>query len=56
MPRVALTFKGNKSFLPSKPCAGCGHPMVWRKAWARSWESVRYCSERCRRQATKAPR
>jgi hypothetical protein len=42
-------FKGNKSFLPSKPCAACGRPMSWRKAWAKNWESVLYCSEACRR-------
>lgn len=23
--------------------------MTWRKAWARSWDEVRYCSQRCRR-------
>lgn len=23
--------------------------MEWRKAWARNWESVRYCSDACRR-------
>lgn len=23
--------------------------MTWRKAWARSWDDVRYCSHRCRR-------
>lgn len=22
--------------------------MEWRKAWARNWDSVRYCSDRCR--------
>jgi hypothetical protein len=53
MSPAALTFKGNKSFLPSKPCVACGRPMVWRKAWARTWDSVRYCSERCRREAPK---
>ena len=42
-------FKGNKSFLPSKPCLACGREMSWRKAWARNWDSVRYCSEACRR-------
>lgn len=42
-------FKGNKSHLPSKPCAVCGRPMSWRKAWAKNWESVLYCSEACRR-------
>jgi hypothetical protein len=23
--------------------------MEWRKAWARNWDSVRYCSDACRR-------
>jgi hypothetical protein len=22
--------------------------MTWRKAWARNWERMRYCSKRCR--------
>nr|WP_175586123.1 MULTISPECIES: DUF2256 domain-containing protein [unclassified Pseudomonas] len=35
--------------LPSKLCVGCGRPFTWRKRWARCWEQVRYCSERCRR-------
>jgi hypothetical protein len=38
-----------KSDLPSKPCATCGRPFTWRKKWARDWEDVRHCSERCRR-------
>ena len=42
-------FKGNKQALPSKPCLACGRPMSWRKAWARNWEAVRYCSDACRR-------
>lgn len=41
-------FKGNKQFLPSKPCSRCGRTMTWRKAWARNWESVLYCSDACR--------
>lgn len=24
--------------------------MTWRKAWARSWEQVKYCSDACRQQ------
>jgi hypothetical protein len=44
------SHKGNKADLPSKPCAVCGRPMSWRKAWAKVWDEVRYCSERCRRQ------
>ena len=42
-------FKGNKAALPTKPCAVCGRPMSWRKAWAKNWEQVRLCSEACRR-------
>ena len=24
--------------------------MVWRPAWAKNWDELRYCSDRCRRQ------
>ncbi|UWE16996.1 DUF2256 domain-containing protein [Herbaspirillum huttiense] len=41
--------RGNKAHLPSKPCAVCGLPMTWRRAWARNWDEVKYCSEACRR-------
>ena len=27
----------------------CGRRITWRKAWARDWEQVRYCSAGCRR-------
>ncbi|MDR9455761.1 MAG: DUF2256 domain-containing protein [Spiribacter sp.] len=37
--------------LPSKICLVCERPFNWRRKWARDWEHVRYCSERCRRQA-----
>jgi hypothetical protein len=39
----------NNSHLPRKICAVCGREFAWRKKWERDWESVRYCSERCRR-------
>ena len=42
-------FKGNNASLPHKPCQACGRPMSWRKAWAKNWDAVKYCSERCRR-------
>jgi hypothetical protein len=38
-----------KGELPSKTCAACGRPFVWRKRWARDWDDVKVCSERCRR-------
>lgn len=34
--------------LPEKVCETCGRRFSWRKKWARDWESVRYCSKRCR--------
>lgn len=33
----------------TKVCQSCGRVMTWRKAWARTWDEVRYCSESCRR-------
>jgi len=49
-------FRGNKQALPSKPCVVCAKPMTWRKSWAKNWESVKFCSERCRRNAKTATR
>ena len=40
-----------KPNLPRKTCARCGRPFAWRKKWERVWDEVRYCSERCRREA-----
>ena len=37
-----------KSDLPRKICVVCGLPFVWRKAWARDWDHVTHCSDRCR--------
>ncbi|MBM3743175.1 MAG: DUF2256 domain-containing protein [Actinobacteria bacterium] len=31
-------------------CVVCEKPFEWRKKWARDWEKVKYCSERCRSQ------
>ncbi|MCS6772816.1 MAG: DUF2256 domain-containing protein [Thermoflexales bacterium] len=40
-----------KGQLPTKTCPICGRPFEWRKKWARDWERVIYCSERCQREA-----
>ena len=32
-----------------KHCAACGREIEWRRKWARNWDSVRYCSDACRR-------
>ncbi|ANZ11795.1 hypothetical protein VpaChn25_A0206 [Vibrio parahaemolyticus] len=42
-------MKGFKSHLPTKLCPVCERPFSWRKKWARNWETVIHCSERCRR-------
>lgn len=34
---------------PDRICASCGRAFAWRKAWARDWDQVRYCSAACRR-------
>ena len=41
-----------KATRPSKPCAVCGRPFNWRKTWARVWDEVKYCSDRCRAEKT----
>jgi hypothetical protein len=33
---------------PTKICPTCQKPFAWRKAWKNNWESVIYCSDRCR--------
>ncbi|MBD1209910.1 MAG: DUF2256 domain-containing protein [Ignavibacteria bacterium] len=38
-----------KSDLPTKICSQCGRPFAWRKKWEHNWDSVRYCSDACRR-------
>ncbi|MCB1427605.1 MAG: DUF2256 domain-containing protein [Nitratireductor sp.] len=41
----------SKSELPVKDCARCGRPFTWRRKWKLCWDTVRYCSERCRNEA-----
>ena len=43
-----------KSQQPTKPCVQCGRVIEWRKKWERDWANVRYCSDRCRRDARRA--
>ncbi|MFM8413492.1 MAG: DUF2256 domain-containing protein [Planctomycetota bacterium] len=33
---------------PTKICVACGRPFEWRRKWARCWEQVKFCSDRCR--------
>ncbi|NVF12803.1 DUF2256 domain-containing protein [Vreelandella maris] len=45
-----------KQHLSQKTCVQCERPFFWRKKWARCWNEVCYCSERCRRSAKQANR
>ncbi len=49
-----MTRAPKKADLPTKVCQVCGRPFTWRKKWEKNWDEVRYCSERCRRDAKKA--
>jgi hypothetical protein len=45
-----------KPHLPEKICEHCQKPMVWRKAWRNVWDTVKYCSTACQRQANRQRR
>lgn len=45
-----------KPHLPHKVCAHCARPFAWRRKWARAWDEIRHCSERCRREARRRER
>ena len=47
--------KYKKGNLPVKICECCNRPMEWRKSWAKNWNEVKYCSEKCRRSKKSAP-
>lgn len=40
----AMRRKGD---LPTKVCAACARPFAWRRKWAKVWDEVKYCSDRC---------
>ncbi len=48
MKRNANGPRRDKASLPEKLCPACGRPFAWRRKWARDWEHVVWCSDRCR--------
>jgi len=44
-----------KANLPTKTCVTCQRPFAWRKKWERDWDSVKFCSDRCRRDKAPLP-
>jgi hypothetical protein len=49
-----MSKKIRKSDLPQKICPVCGLSFSWRKKWAKCWDEVKYCSQRCRRHKNQA--
>ena len=45
---VNLGRAPDKRDLPQKTCVVCGKPFSWRRKWARDWDQVTVCSDRCR--------
>ena len=37
-----------KEFLPQKICVVCNRSFAWRKKWAKNWDEVKFCSDKCR--------
>ncbi|WP_114309798.1 DUF2256 domain-containing protein [Winogradskyella arenosi] len=35
---------------PSKVCPVCQRPFQWRKKWKLNWDTIMYCSKKCRSQ------
>jgi hypothetical protein len=40
--------KRPKATTPDKICEACGRPFSWRRKWARDWDNVKTCSDRCK--------
>ena len=38
-----------------KWCGQCKNMMVWRKAWERCWDDVKFCSDKCRKLSKARP-
>ena len=39
-----------------KDCLHCERPMTWRKKWERNWDTVVYCSDKCKKEAARQRR
>lgn len=40
-----------KQNLSQKLCIVCQRPFSWRKKWEKVWDEVKYCSQKCKREA-----
>ena len=39
----------------AKNCLKCGKIMTWRKKWESIWDSIQYCSDKCKADAKLEP-
>jgi len=46
---LGFSMPHKKPNLPGKICVVCGRPFKWRKKWAKVWDEVKYCSDKCRK-------
>ncbi|MFO0373705.1 MAG: DUF2256 domain-containing protein [Alphaproteobacteria bacterium] len=46
-----MARSNSKQFLPKKICPVCLRPFSWRLKWKKNWETVKYCSQKCKRNA-----
>jgi hypothetical protein len=49
--RTAVQPSGENSRV--KVCAVCGRKIEWRRKWRKDWDTVKYCSDKCRRASLK---
>jgi hypothetical protein len=45
---------GFKASLSTKTCIVCNRDFQYRKKWAKVWEDVKYCSDKCRQNKSSA--
>jgi hypothetical protein len=43
----------NNNVKKSKICESCGRQMEYRKKWKNNWDSIKFCSDECRKNKNK---
>ena len=51
IPLIKKMKMQKKQNLPQKVCIVCQRPFFWRKKWEKVWDEVKYCSQKCKREA-----
>jgi len=48
--QILATMPSSLTLHDSRTCQRCGRIIEWRRKWKDVWDSIRYCSDACRRQ------